>query len=1496
MSASSSPAHATMRPGLARPTTAINGTSGGGSTYKSLSFDDDFDEGPGGAGGGGGGGSGNSNGGSGAAGGGLSRKTAVPTPMANIDEVGESLGTDSTAAANPTTTQPKAPPSPFSLTIERLIGRQPYPPSALAGAPIKVGWLKKREGVLGGFKRRWCVLTARQVEFFREVNDDKSDVLGSVLLPGASIVATTDPSASTDARCEFVLQPVVGRAYTFRAENERERAPWLKLLLELTALPDGVADALFDPDNFADLSNQEVTSLLLPALPRLLAKVSPARSLWGDATSPLMASKAAATGRGSGGGGGSGGGVDDNCLVFSGYLHKLGDKVRNIKRRYFVLVGHMLLYLENEEAYQTASDTGNAGYAAPARLQIETAAAAEACAAAGTPIVASNAAAAAAVGELEGGNSLPLYPQRPRIIYGPGDKTAYARDVLAHFKAQHCAGQFGSHLLRPDPSQPPQQNSSPSSSSSSSSAAAVAPSPKSSSSSASFGLGIDSDERRKEREKILKRALRGDELKPALGMLSLRGCTVSLSAHAAHAHGFSVLTTSGRTYQLFAESDEESRLWLFLLHITVQAAPLKPYMQASLHAAEMAQQAMQRALAQNAPVIDIPSAPVLTGEEMSVLKKHLFTLLSDHTHARYLRNWWAEHQAFHDLRSYTQLQPLVSPLRARQGPGPDAPSYFPDLLTDRAGPLGEHALTLPLHYLTFLQSALAWMSLPSPSDIEDPPQGQEDNPFARPDDPFFVQSCAAMASSYRQRRLEELLEQFVAHGAPTPVFLERHVRDEVLSASLRGSSAPNKVAPAASLLQKVVDLVTELITVEVLPVYLRAGEAAGGGGGGSGSGSGPRAAWTYLAAVVARYDESLMWQRAEAQLPMLLSRGYSSAEEASNIASLSDEVFDAEEDSRLRSPGHANLSTVPGDELVMLAREVASYYGALPQTDPNRMFVHAYLLALEKLQDYRALFNSGPALLAQQGTTKASSTVPPQQRQAELAWEIFHSFLVPGARWQLCIPVELVRLVRDRLPRPFGPPVRRQRRPVFAFMDVEHLVLTELRHALREVHEQGVVAQAKKKSKDKQAAAVAAAKKAAEAGSVDALRLAVAEGTAFRIGAAAPAMNIDILPDDPFPSIQHVLGVPSLFALLRRHAFELGREAPDGGVALLDQLAFVSRLFDYRSSLSEPRLLQLYARQTYSQYCADGAPNHVMLTKPTLDQLRAAVSLASPGPHAFLGVMRELMNQLEPFYQAHLVSRSSSGGWSALQACLVAQFAQWVREEVSVTQGRVAGVSEPTASALASLSNNRNAATWLDLSPLNGAAGNGGDVTSALDESLVNLSSHQALWTSYFRSFLIERYCSENFLFTLDCDDHRATPGPTYRALRARRLFEKYIPAKAELQVNVPSWMAKELTAVLGAGSEGATAVSLGTASARPSVAAAPGRPSVAAANGAAGAAASVGSGSGSVSGLSASSPLLFIAAQREIFLLMEKDTLKPFTESQLFKNYRQACQAKIVL
>lgn len=150
------------------------------------------------------------------------------------------------------------------------------------------------------------------------------------------------------------------------------------------------------------------------------------------------------------------------------------------------------------------------------------------------------------------------------------------------------------------------------------------------------------------------------------------------------------------------------------------------------------------------------------------------------------------------------------------------------------------------------------------------------------------------------------------------------------------------------------------------------------------------------------------------------------------------------------------------------------------------------------------------------------------------------------------------------------------------------------------------------------------------------------------------------------------------------------------------------------------------------------------------------------------------------------------------------------------------------------------------------------------------------------RGFSFSSFCAENAAFYVEADDYRHCPGPSYRVLRAKRLYDRYISDTASLQVNVPSSMARELTTILQRDGVGAAAITANPASSQSRATSLAARPSSAAPN-------------GERVDLTASSPLLFIAAQREIFLLILNDSMKPFLDSQPFKTYRSTvCQAKV--
>jgi len=258
-----------------------------------------------------------------------------------------------------------------------------------------------------------------------------------------------------------------------------------------------------------------------------------------------------------------------------------------------------------------------------------------------------------------------------------------------------------------------------------------------------------------------------------------------------------------------------------------------------------------------------------------------------------------------------------------------------------------------------------------------------------------------------------------------------------------------------------------------------------------------------------------------------------------------------------------------------------------------------------------------------------------------------------------------------------------------------------------------------------------------------------------------------------------------------------------------------------------------------------------------------------------------------------------------------AEFQHFLHQEVALTTGKVPAPDEVlSATTVLAQHSHRQSASWLDVSD---AAW-----LRELDEHLVCLSCHVGMWVSVFRQFLVERFCSENAVFYAEADDYRRLPGgPAYRALRARRIYDKYIDKRAKLQVNLRSEVAKELNAVLGpsaaAAHPGGT-VSVPGLSRPPSTLHSPSSQSRGGVPSSAAAAAPSGSHSSlmpprsalparSPSGMAAAasaaslgSAMLVVPAQREIFLLIQADSHKPFIESQPFKNYKQACQAKITL
>lgn len=464
------------------------------------------------------------------------------------------------------------------------------------------------------------------------------------------------------------------------------------------------------------------------------------------------------------------------------------------------------------------------------------------------------------------------------------------------------------------------------------------------------------------------------------------------------------------------------------------------------------------------------------------------------------------------------------------------------------------------------------------------------------------------------------------------------------------------------------------------------------------------------------------------------------------------DLQEQEEDDRLKK--FTNLVSQRSEDVDTLMLDCASQFHKLPNTDPTKLLYHNYLYALQRLRDYHALFNED--LQASLQINKPPVSL--EFRQGAAAKAFFHDFLQAGSPWALCVPYKLVRNLRSQLMH-----VGRSHRFEFLFMDIEHVVLTELRIGLEEAKtkvRKQVLNQLSpiKKSSINPLTGLAAKQEALGGSSASAqpptpapaprrsvaMRGSISGGSGGLPGmgngklalevvqeyaaaaAAAPAppaaatlASFNFSESDvPF---NIVFGVSTLFASFKRFSLICRHANPQ---YLWNQLALVSRIFDLRS-ISEPKVLALAAKQTYAQFLSDTAPSKVNISKMVLDQCKVGVSTASPGPHVFLGVLRELYNNLQHLYTN---SFKTSEAAASLFACMQEDFGLFVRSEICVTQGKREQAFDASISLM---SNNKNAATWFDMAELR-------DIKE-LDESLVNLSSHQAMWCAYFKQFLTER-------------------------------------------------------------------------------------------------------------------------------------------------------------
>lgn len=76
---------------------------------------------------------------------------------------------------------------------------------------------------------------------------------------------------------------------------------------------------------------------------------------------------------------------------------------------------------------------------------------------------------------------------------------------------------------------------------------------------------------------------------------------------------------------------------------------------------------------------------------------------------------------------------------------------------------------------------------------------------------------------------------------------------------------------------------------------------------------------------------------------------------------------------------------------------------------------------------------------------------------------------------------------------------------------------------------------------------------------------------------------------------------------------------------------------------------------------------------------------------------------------------------------------------------------------------------------------------------LANLACGNACWGMFFKAFLAKQWCTESFDFFHAVDDFRYLQGVTYRLLRARGIWEKFLSNHSEFQVNIGSTMQSEI-------------------------------------------------------------------------------------------------------
>ena len=175
-------------------------------------------------------------------------------------------------------------------------------------APVLAGWLVKQGAVMKSWKRRFFELYAAG-ELLYFVDENKCDLLGTISLVGATLQPIL--TGFEQSFCFGVMVQDGNRNFVLAAETEVWREQWVRAIGEIVA---NLRDAIG--------SGQVVTGL----------HSSHSNSV------AVMVSAAPTNGI--------------TTVVKSGWLLKLGEHVKNWKKRWFVLTGPMLFYYEAPENNQ----------------------------------------------------------------------------------------------------------------------------------------------------------------------------------------------------------------------------------------------------------------------------------------------------------------------------------------------------------------------------------------------------------------------------------------------------------------------------------------------------------------------------------------------------------------------------------------------------------------------------------------------------------------------------------------------------------------------------------------------------------------------------------------------------------------------------------------------------------------------------------------------------------------------------------------------------------------------------------------------------------------------------------------------------------------------------------------------------------------------------------------------------------------------------------------